>query len=317
MSGWVCPRCGARLRSAEGQLICSDPRCSRAFPIVGGIPILINEDRSVFPIADFVSRRATTFDWSRQSARASARGLLRTLQRGIADLSPSLTLGVNEFTAHDAVREILKVRPGAKILVIGCGAQRFSPVGAACFVYSDVSIGPLTQVVFDATDIPYPDETFDAVLSVAVIPYVSDPYRCVAEITRVLCPGGFVYDTSAFMQQVHMGRFDYTRFTYMGHRRLFRDFDAVQRGITGGPAMALCWSISYFVESLSDSPSWRRLARLGCRYSLFWLKYFDRLLVRRRGAYDAASGFFLFGRKREQPLNDREILDSHVGLRPR
>jgi hypothetical protein len=49
----------------------------------------------------------------------------------------------------------------------------------------------------------------------------------------------------------------------------------------------------------------------------FWIKYLDLFLIRRRGAYDGASGFYFWGSKRDQELSDREILDSHRGLRPR
>jgi SAM-dependent methyltransferase len=40
------------------------------------------------------------------------------------------------------------------------------------------------------TDIPYPDQTFDAVLVVDVLEHVPDPDHLIAEIVRVLKPGG-------------------------------------------------------------------------------------------------------------------------------
>jgi hypothetical protein len=80
------------------------------------------------------------------------------------------------------------------------------------------------------------------------------------------------------MQQVFMGRYDSTRFTSLGHRRLFRGFSETQRGIANGPAMAFAWSILYFLLSFSERPNIRKLIRLACRYRFFWLKYFDRIL---------------------------------------
>ena len=50
---------------------------------------------------------------------------------------------------------------------------------------------------------------------------------------------GLVYADTPFMQQVHMGRYDFTRFTYLGHRRLFRKFEEIDSGAVSGPAMAL------------------------------------------------------------------------------
>jgi hypothetical protein len=107
----------------------------------------------------------------------------------------------------------------------------------------------------------------------------------------------------------------FNRFTNAGHRRLFRQFDVIERGISG-LAMALSWSIQFFIESFFENTRIRRVVRLGTRYTLFWLKYLDYALAKRRGAFDAASGFYFFGRKRENELSDREIVESHVGLRP-
>jgi hypothetical protein len=133
---------------------------------------------------------------------------------------------------------------------------------------------------------------------------------------RVLKPEGFVYDAMPFMQQVCMGRYDFNRFTLLGHRRLFRGFTEVRRGMAHGPAMALAWSISYFLLSFSERPKIRKLIRLGSRYMFFWIKYFDRILCRKLGAYDAASGYYFFGRKSAKELSDKEILEAHRGLNP-
>ncbi len=83
------------------------------------------------------------------------------------------------------------------------------------------------------------DESFDGVICQAVLEHVLDPYRCVEEIHRVLRPNGLVYAETPFMQQVHGGTHDFTRFTHLGHRRLFRKFAEVDSGVVCGPGMAL------------------------------------------------------------------------------
>ena len=118
-------------------------------------------------------------------------------------------------------------------------------------VESDVELGPRPAVLFDAHDIPFEDGSFDGVIAQAVLEHVADPYRCVAEIHRVLKPGGVVYAETPFMQQVHEGAYDFTRFTHLGHRRLFRDFSEVASGVACGPGMALAWSWQYFLMSLA------------------------------------------------------------------
>lgn len=162
-------------------------------------------------------------------------------------------------------------------------------------------------MVFDAHDIPFEDETFDDVIVQAVLEHVVDPARCAAEIRRVLRPRGVVYAETPFMQQVHEGAYDFTRFTHLGHRRLWRDFDELASGVACGPGMALAWAWRYFLLSFARRPATRTLASAAARGSAFWLKYFDRFLAHHPGAYDAASGFFFLGRKSQTRLTDRQL----------
>jgi SAM-dependent methyltransferase len=141
-----------------------------------------------------------------------------------------------------------------------------------------------------------------------------DPSRVVAEIHRVLKPNGLVYAETPFMQQVHEGAYDITRFTMVGHRRLFRWFDELDAGVVCGPATALVWALRYLVRAVP------RRSRLACELLdravcllLFWIKYFDDFLVGRPAAADAASGIYFFGRKRATPIADDAVLASYRG----
>ena len=46
-----------------------------------------------------------------------------------------------------------------------------------------------------ATDLPYPDASFQAVVFYDVLEHIPDAERCVAEIFRVLRPGGLLAAT--------------------------------------------------------------------------------------------------------------------------
>jgi SAM-dependent methyltransferase len=181
-------------------------------------------------------------------------------------------------------------------------------------IETDVYIGPRTQVVCDAHQLPFSDGCFDGVIAQAVLEHVLDPQRVVAEIHRVLKPDGLVYAETPFMQQVHMGAFDITRFTMVGHRRLFRSFDELDAGVVCGPGTALIWSLRYFVRSLPRRSRVARklLDRVVC-LCFFWLKYLDDVLVSRPAAVDAASGTYFLGQRRDSPISDREVLASYRG----
>ena len=67
-----------------------------------------------------------------------------------------------------------------------------------------------------------------------------EPEKVVAEIYRVLKENGIVYAETPFMQQVHEGAYDFTRYTVLGHRYLFRQFHALSiGGNKGSPPLYL------------------------------------------------------------------------------
>jgi uncharacterized protein YbaR (Trm112 family) len=47
-----CPACGGRLspgRSERGDVLrCGGPQCGRVYPVVGGVPVLVDERKSLF-----------------------------------------------------------------------------------------------------------------------------------------------------------------------------------------------------------------------------------------------------------------------------
>lgn len=303
-----CPICRARLSARDERLACTALGCGAVFPVIDGVPILLNERASVFAIDDFVSRRNTTFNLGK--------GRLRTaLGRRI----PSISRNVKAERNYARLTELLvSAASTPKVLVIGGsiqgqGTAALTDNRAVELVETDVSFGPRTQLVCDGHDIPFADATFDGVIVQAVLEHVVDPGRCVAEIYRVLKPQGLVYAETPFMQQVHGGRYDFTRFTHLGHRRLFRQFDEVESGAVCGPGMALAWAYQYFLLSFTTSGGLRRLLRVFASFTAFWLKYFDGYLIDKPGALDAASGYYFIGRKSEQVLSDRELLNLYRG----
>jgi SAM-dependent methyltransferase len=217
------------------------------------------------------------------------------------------------------MRDRLLARSGRpRVLVIGAGEmgaglETLLDEPAIELVEVDASLGPRVQVVCDAHDLPLADGAFDGVVIQAVLEHVLDPARCVAEIHRVLKPGGLVYADTPLVCQVHGREFDFTRYTRLGHRRLFRHFGELDSGVSGGPAMALGWTIRYFLLSFSSRP----LVRAGIsglsRLTLFWLKYLDYLLLAKPGALDAAFAFYFLGEKREEILDDRELIRNYRG----
>jgi SAM-dependent methyltransferase len=301
-----CPACKGPLVFGAEAATCLDAACGVRYPVIDGIPVLIDETTSVFSVDDFRRHRRTTF-------RPKAR-----LERFVSEHLPEIGINLRaERNYRDFADLLLRQAARPKVLVVG-GSIVGRGMGALLtpaieLVESDVSFGERTALIADGHDLPFMDDTFDAVVIQAVLEHVLDPYRCVQEAHRVLKDGGLVYAETPFMQQVHGGKFDFTRFTHLGHRRLFRAFDEVSSGAVCGPGMALAWSYQYFLLSFVKTPTARAAVKVFARLTAFWLKYFDYLLIDRPGALDAASGFFFMGRKGATVLSDRALLDSYRG----
>lgn len=300
-----CPVCHAQLSLGETSLTCLNPACGAEYPIVDGVPVLINEANSTLSFNLYHGGMPIYFRQGQTKHRVAARLPL---------IGRNLKARANY---EQMARLLLAATPQPRVLVVGGGVLGQGMEGITAtdvhLVSTDIALTPLTQSIVDAHDIPFEDETFDGVIAQAVLEHVADPVRCVAEMRRVLKPGGMVYAEIPFMQQVHGGGVDFTRFTHLGLRRLFRGFDEVDSGACCGPGMALAWSLQYFLLSFTANPRLRVLLKGLSRLLFFPLKYADYLLIDKPGALDAASAYYFMGRKSEAMLHDREILGLYRG----
>jgi SAM-dependent methyltransferase len=198
---------------------------------------------------------------------------------------------------------------------LGLGIGELISEEAVKVVQTDVQLGSNIAIIADGHDLPFLNESFDAVVAQAVLEHVLDPYRCVAELHRVLKPGGFVYAETPFMYPVHMGPYDFTRFSMSGDRRLFRYFSQIDSNMASGPGTALAVSIRSFALSFSNSPVFLRCVKTFLPFLIFWLKYFDYFLIRKPHAADFASSFYFLGKKTDAPIGETEIVEFHWSRR--
>ncbi|MGK7898141.1 MAG: methyltransferase domain-containing protein [Xenococcus sp. (in: cyanobacteria)] len=301
----LCPDTQSKLEQ-DGEYLVSVVNRTIRYPIIDGIPILINDNHSIFSIQDFLTRNNTTFNLKESKIKKIIRKFI-----------PKISVNVK---AKENYQELINILPkNAKILVIGGsikgkGMDTIYAHESFEIVGSDVSFGPYTKIILDSHDIPFEDEVFDCVIIQAVLEHVLEPQRCVNEIHRVLKPSGIVYAETPFMQQVHMKQYDFTRFTYLGHRRLFRYFAELKTGPTCGPGMALAWSYTYFLRSFATSKPMSLLLSMFAHATSFFWKYFDYYLIDKPGSYDAAAGYFFMGSKQNHCLSDRELIQQFKGL---
>jgi SAM-dependent methyltransferase len=167
----------------------------------------------------------------------------------------------------------------------------------------------LTDLVCDAHYLPFKDSYFDGVWIQAVLEHVVEPQVVIAEIHRVLKSDGIVYAETPFMQQVHEGAYDFSRYTVLGHRYLFRDFDEISIGGNGGAEVALSWSLRYFVLAITNSISLSKLTGIFFTLVLRPFSFF----IKKESLYDSSSGVFFLGSKSTHRLTHKELVRLYSG----
>lgn len=266
---YCCPRCRTALMSLE----C--PGCGTRYAAVGSVPVLVDFDASVL-----------------ESERTFAQAASSPVPGRVPKRRPP----------HPQVAANLRIlsgllEPASRVLVVGGGedAHGLSEVTGRpdlVTITFDIYASDLTDFLADAHSIPLPDASVDCVVIQAVLEHVLDPWKVVEEAYRVLRPHGIVYAETPFLQQVHEGAYDFTRFTESGHRWLFRKFDLIDSGPIGGPVTVLTWTNDSLLRGLGSPTKvrslFRRIAGLFAR--------FDTALNRRLKA-DSASAVYFFGRK--------------------
>lgn len=168
----------------------------------------------------------------RALARSATQGHVVEGRRGFhVDRAAKLgSIVANEIVLFE-LQELLRERfpPGgdARLLDLGAGTKPYAPVYATRFAASvavDVPSSPHdlsgVDVLASADSLPFPDESFDCVVFTEVLEHCADPAAVLAEVRRVLRPGGRVFLSTPFLVALHEMPHDYYRFTPSALRHL-------------------------------------------------------------------------------------------------
>jgi SAM-dependent methyltransferase len=297
-----CPVCKNDL---DNHLYCA--YCRTKFPTVKNIPVLINEKNSLFSFDDYSENDSYSFSFSNKMKSKWAVIIKKHI------LSP----GFN-YAAQDNYKLmsllLLEKSDRPQVLIVGGGRtgegmKEMLTNPNIRFVITDVSLTGDVQIVCDGHDLPFKPNTFDGVVVQAVLEHVVDPYRCVEEMHRVLKDEGIIYAEIPFVCQGHGGAYDFTRFTWLGQRRLFRKFEEIKSGTACGPGMALAWSWEYFLRTFSKNKTIIILLKYIARLTSFYWKYFDSYLKKKPNVIESAYGNYFMGTKKDDyTLSDRELI---------
>jgi SAM-dependent methyltransferase len=118
---------------------------------------------------------------------------------------------------------------GARVLDAGAGDAPYRELFRGCeyrtadWAQSPHAGGRSADVVAPLDALPLGDDSFDAVLCTQVLEHVARPDAVLAELRRVLVPGGRLWVTVPFVGELHEEPHDYWRYTSHGLGRLVEE----------------------------------------------------------------------------------------------
>ena len=156
---------------------------------------------------------------------------------------------------------------------------------------------PGIHLIADAHVLPFKDESFDIVYSIAVLEHVRKPWIVADEIFRILRKGGCVVLELPFLNVIH-DEHDYFRFTNKGIRSLFDEsrFDVVFEQVgSGGGSFFSIFFFAYFRQFIWHPlrPYWD----FSMKYVASMLKYLDVFIDKSHDLHITANSFTFIGRK--------------------
>jgi SAM-dependent methyltransferase len=227
-----------------------------------------------------------------EDACGDARGPLQAYPRLYAFLHDVITPTMASESWSDFLPD-----PGEGIVVnLGCGAQRLH----AEMINVDRVSFPAVDILADFSKaLPIQSDAVDALVSIAVLEHVPDPQLHVAEMERVLRPGGLVYVAAPFIYPFHAAPTDYSRWTLEGLKRMFVRFEVVHAGNRGGAAGALILLLSHLAGQILCFGSYRlySLVSMGAMAAFSPLKLLDLALARLPFSTTLCPNMYLVARK--------------------
>jgi SAM-dependent methyltransferase len=183
--------------------------------------------------------------------------------------------------------------PGSLACDVGAGRRRIGPG----VVTVDLRSHPTVDVRADIFRLPFPDETFDAAFCCGMLQHVLDPRAAVAELERIIKPGGLIHIDAPYIQGYHPDPHDYWRFTVEGLRALCGRFEVLDADAAIGPSCGLVWIARQWAIVSTTSPLLTNLLLLPACLLTLPLKYCDYFLMGRARSHWVASAVYFRGRK--------------------
>jgi uncharacterized protein YbaR (Trm112 family)/SAM-dependent methyltransferase len=274
-----CPVCRGGLTERDGSgASYTSPhvaclQCAAVYPLVSGIPVLVRDPK-------------------------------------VAESEHEGDLPERPIYAPWKERLILKALTDAQVaLDFGAGRQVFDD---PCIIKLDIVFDRTLDVVGDLHELPLRSSSVDFAFGGAVMEHIRNPAAAIAEIYRVLRPGGYVYADWSFLAAYHGYPHHYTNVTLNGIRDAFGAFTCLETGVGPhlAPSFALRSVLGTYREHFTPVTRLDRELRALIDRVLWHPLEEQDARIPREDWFRTAAGVYFFGVK--QPGGDESILPPPV-----
>ncbi|MBU1147064.1 MAG: class I SAM-dependent methyltransferase [Candidatus Omnitrophica bacterium] len=191
---------------------------------------------------------------------------------------------------------------GKKVLNLGSGVGNFDHYLSENIRPVNLDIDPCKpklDIIADAHFLPFKNESFDIVYSIAVLEHVKKPWIVADEITRVLRSGGYLVLEVPFLNVIH-DEHDYFRFTDKGIKSLFDEekFEVIFEQVGSGGGSFLSVFLYVYLKQFIPTRKLKIIWELCMRYIFCLFKYADILIDKSETMRITANSFSYIGKKR-------------------
>lgn len=195
--------------------------------------------------------------------------------------------------AHAAFGRLLE--HDGPLVSVGGGPTRIHPR----LVNLNILCGRGVDLVATAYTLPFADRSIGGIHCEAVLEHLEDPGTAVAEMFRVLRPGGLVFAATPFLQPYHAYPDHYQNFTLRGHSRLFEraGFTVLDAGTCVGPSFTMVDLMANFAREYTPGRWPSRILERGIRAAGRVLRLPDIALRHHKASANLASSTFVLAQR--------------------
>jgi SAM-dependent methyltransferase len=280
-SSLICPECHSPATRNTDRIVCTS--CKASYEIVNSVPVLLTaEDRIKFNAEVLSAKRI-----EREIRNPYTSKMIKAVKSLVGS---SLSLPKS--------RKLKCLFKNSTLLTLNIGSGNSKRNSNT--INLDISLYRNVNIVGNAMNIPIADATFDFVINIALLEHLEYPEKAVAEMHRVLKPGGYLYTVTPFLLHYHGYPNDYQRFTKSGLQSLFRDLEFIEEGTRIGPSSTISTLVADWFElfTFSEKRCINDIVRFIALVLVFPLKFFDYLLSHNPRSHEMAQAIYILVRKK-------------------